>query len=162
MGTAFLKYLPRKHDKSLFISPIEAPGAPFEVILGNHPIPGENSLEAGYNMLKLISSLTEEDTLIYFLSGGSSALMELPVEELTMDDLISATDIFLSRGLDIHEINTLRAAFSQIKAGKLASICKAKCYVFVLSDVMGNDMATIGSGPFYRTNSSPKRKSDQS
>ena len=154
MGNAFLEYLPLKHDISLFISPIETSEGPFNVLLGDHPIPKDNSLKAGKSMFKLISSLNENDTLIYFLSGGSSALLEFPVEGLTMEHLRSATDIFLSKGLNIHEINTLRAALSRVKAGKLASICKARCYVFVLSDVMGNDMSIIGSGPYHPSSSS--------
>lgn len=155
MGKALLGYLPGNVDKSLFISPIEVPEAPFTQILGDHPVPRANSLKAGKNMLELISSLNKEDTLIYLLSGGSSALMELPADGLTMTDLKVATEVFLSKGMNIHDINTLRAALSEVKAGKLASMCKARCYVFVLSDVMGNDMSTIGSGPFYRTNSNP-------
>ena len=157
MGMAFLAYLPRQHDKSLFISPIDVPDAPFDVCLGDHPLPGENSLEAGNRMFDLIASLDVNDTLIYFLSGGSSAMMEVPVDGLTLADLSAATETFLSQGLDIREINTLRAALSKVKAGKLASVCKATCYVFVLSDVMGNDMAMIGSGPFYKRHSSPTK-----
>jgi len=160
MGKAFVKYLPQQYDDSLFISPVKGSDTPFKVMLGDHPIPGINSLRSGESMLELISSLDENDILIYFLSGGSSALMELPEQGLTIDDLGKATDIFLANGLSIHEINILRAALSRVKAGKLASICKAKCYVFVLSDVMGNDMAIIGSGPFHPSNSDPEKMSE--
>jgi glycerate 2-kinase len=150
MGEAILPYLPRKADQTLFISPSEAAEGSLLTIMGDHPIPGKNSLRAGKSMLELISSLDENDTLLYFLSGGSSSLMEHPVEGLTLDDLQSITGLFLAKGMDIHEINALRSLLSKVKAGKLADACKAKCYVFVLSDVMGNDLSIIGSGPFYK------------
>lgn len=152
MGKAILPYLTRKPDKSLFISPSEPPGAPFAVMQGDHPIPGENSLRAGESMFELINSLTKNDTLIYFLSGGSSSLLEYLEPGISLGDLQKATGTFLSRGMSINEINLLRGALSQVKAGKLAERCTAKCYIFVLSDVMGNDLSVIGSGPFYKTN----------
>ncbi|MCD6337276.1 MAG: DUF4147 domain-containing protein, partial [Candidatus Marinimicrobia bacterium] len=150
MGTAFLPYLSRKVDGSLFILPSGSSGTPFTLIEGNHPIPDQKSLRAGKRMFEFIRSFTENDTLIYFLSGGSSALLEYPESGVSLDDIQKATDTFLSCGMSINEINVLRGALSRIKAGKLGKICKAKCYIFVLSDVMGNDLSTIGSGPFYR------------
>jgi len=73
------------------------------------------------------------------------------VTSISLEDIQKSTDSFLSLGMSIHEINVLRATMSQVKAGKLAKICKAKTYIFVLSDVMGNDLSIIGSGPFYKT-----------
>jgi hydroxypyruvate reductase/glycerate 2-kinase len=151
MGKAILPYLKRKPDNSLFISPSEPSDTPFTVMQGNHPIPDKKSLTAGICMFKLIDSLTENDTLIYFLSGGSSSLLEYPVPGISLEDIQKSTESFLSLGMSINEINILRGAMSQIKAGKLAKICKAKSYIFVLSDVMGNDLSVIGSGPFYKT-----------
>jgi len=151
MGKAILPYLERKPDNSLFISPSEPSEAPFTVMQGNHPIPDKESLIAGNCMFELIDSLTENDTLIYFLSGGSSSLLEYPVAGISLEDIQKSTESFLSLGMNINEINVLRGAMSQVKAGKLAEICKAKSYIFVLSDVMGNDLSVIGSGPFYKT-----------
>jgi hydroxypyruvate reductase/glycerate 2-kinase len=149
MGEAFLDYLPRKIDDSLFICPSEPRHSIFNVIPGNHPIPGEQSLIAGKCMYHFISSLSEHDTLFYFLSGGSSALFELPEDDISLKDISALTHTLLSCGATIHEINILRSTLSKVKAGKLGRICKSNCYVFVLSDVMGNDLSTIGSGPFY-------------
>jgi hydroxypyruvate reductase/glycerate 2-kinase len=151
MGTAFLNFCPHPWDKSLFISPSKPSESPFYHIRGDHPLPEKNSLEAGKSMYELISSLSEDDTLIYFLSGGSSALMEYPVDGLSIDSISVLTDTLLAKGLDIREINTLRPALSRVKGGQLANLCKANCYVFVLSDVMGNDLSMIGSGPFDQT-----------
>lgn len=149
MAESLIKYLPQSIKGSLFISPQEAPGSQFKVLKGNHPIPGEDSLKAGKTMYNFLKSLRQDDTLIYFLSGGSSALFELPLNNIQVDDLKNFTETCLSSGANIHEINTLRSSISAVKGGKLASLSKAKVYVFVLSDVMGNDLSIIGSGPFY-------------
>ncbi len=151
MGKAILPYLKRKPDYSLFISPSEPSETPFTVMQGNHPIPDKKSLTAGICMFELIDSLTEDDTLIYFLSGGSSSLLEYPIPGISLEDIQKSTESFLSLGMSINEINVLRGAMSQVKAGKLAKICKSKTYIFVLSDVMGNDLSVIGSGPFYKS-----------
>ena len=157
MGRAILPYLSQEPDKSLFISPSEAPESQFHVLPGDHPIPGENSLRAGISMHSFIDSLNEDDVMLYFLSGGSSSLMEMPVQGLGIDDIRKTTQTCLARGLNIYEINALRGALSLVKAGQLARSCKARCYVFVLSDVMGNDLSVIGSGPFYPPNTSPEK-----
>jgi len=152
MGKAILPYLSRKPDKSLFISPSEPSGALFTVMQGNHPVPGKKSHTAGIRMLELIDSLTKNDTLVYFLSGGSSSLLEFPETGISLKDVQKVTKALLSCGMSINEINVLRGALSQVKAGKLAQRCKAKCHIFVLSDVTGNELSVIGSGPFYKSN----------
>ncbi len=149
MAEAVLEYLPAEVYDSLFITPKEAPESPFNTIMGDHPIPGNNSLEAGINMKRFLTSLTKNDTLLYFLSGGSSAMFELPIKGIDLNDMRELTATCLASGADIHEINTLRSSLSLVKGGKLTNLCKATIYIFVLSDVMGNDLSIIGSGPFY-------------
>ncbi|MDX9781120.1 MAG: DUF4147 domain-containing protein [bacterium] len=149
MASAILPYLPSKPDLSLLIAPDSGRSRSFESCRGNHPLPGAESLKSGRRMLSLLSGLKENDTLVYLLSGGSSAMMELPEAGLTMSDLQDANRVFMQKGLDIHEINILRSRLSRLKGGKLTSLCKAQTFVFVLSDVVGNDLSTIGSGPFY-------------
>ncbi|MEA2077313.1 MAG: DUF4147 domain-containing protein [Candidatus Marinimicrobia bacterium] len=151
MGKAILPYLTRKPNETLFISPLEPPDALLKTMKGDHPIPGENSLRAGKSMLALIDSLNENDTLIYFLSGGSSSLLEYPISGTSITDIQDITKIFLSSGMTIDEMNILRSALSQVKNGMLGERCKAKSYVFGLSDVMGNDFSVIGSGPFWHS-----------
>jgi glycerate 2-kinase len=73
-----------------------------------------------------------------------------------MEELQEASRLFLARGLNIREINVLRGCLSQLKAGKLAALCRAKVRVLVLSDVLGNDFGVIGSGPFSRAPGSPE------
>ncbi len=148
MAEAFLHFLPKKPDKTLLISPFPNTASHFKVYKGNHPLPAAESINAGKQMLALLDSLHEEDLLLYVLSGGSSSLFEYPVDGISINDIQKATQVFLAQGLSIGEINFLRARLSQVKAGKLAERCKADCQVFVLSDVMGNDISVIGSGPF--------------
>ncbi|MBN2781226.1 MAG: DUF4147 domain-containing protein [Candidatus Marinimicrobia bacterium] len=148
MAKALTRYLPRPPDETLLIAPAGGNEDMQGVYPGDHPVPAENSLASGQKMLELLDSLNEHDVLLYLLSGGSSSLFEVPAEGLTIEDIQAATRVFLSAGLPIREINFLRARLSQVKAGRLAARCKANCHVFVLSDVMGNDLSVIASGPF--------------
>jgi len=118
-------------------------------ILGNHPIPGTDSLRAGERALEFVSSLNEDDTLICLISGGGSALVTAPYEEITLADLQTLTSLLLSCGARIDEINTLRRQLDRIKGGGLARATKAKIISLILSDVIGNPLEAIASGPTY-------------
>jgi len=120
-----------------------------KVIEGSHPVPDEKSLKAGEILLKKISSLKEKDFFIYLLSGGSSALIEKPVPPVTLDDLQKTTQILLKHSVPIEEINVVRKHLSLIKGGRLGHSTKAKGIVLVISDVIGDDLFTIGSAPLY-------------
>ena len=121
----------------------------FPVILGNHPIPGPDSLRAGERALEFVSSLNEEDTLVCLISGGGSALATAPYEGTSLNDLQSLTSLLLSCGARIDEINTLRRQLDRIKGGGLARVTKAKIISLILSDVIGNPLEAIASGPTY-------------
>jgi glycerate-2-kinase len=97
--------------------------------------------------------MDSNDLYIYLLSGGSSALIELLPEEITLKDLEKTTQIMLHHGMPIEAMNVVRKSLSLIKGGKLALQSKAKGCVFVLSDVLGNDLSVIGSAPLYYTKS---------
>ena len=120
-----------------------------KVIEGSHPVPDEKSLKAGETLLKEISSLKENDFFIYLLSGGSSALIEKPVPPVTLDDLQKTTQLLLRHSVPIEEINVVRKHLSMIKGGRLGHSTKAKGVVLVISDVIGDDLFTIGSAPLY-------------
>ncbi len=124
------------------------------VIKGSHPVPDENSIKAGKLMLQKFSSLKEYDFFIYLLSGGSSALLEYPVPPISIEDLKLTTDLLLKSGASIEEINIIRKHLSLIKGGRLGRSTKAKGVVLVLSDVIGDDLETIGSAPLYFDRSS--------
>ncbi len=120
-----------------------------DVIKGSHPVPDENSIKGAEAIIKGISSLEEDDFFVYLLSGGSSALIEKPVPPITLEDLKKTNEILLRSGASIDEINIVRKHISMIKGGRLGRLTKAKGVVLVISDVVGDDLETIGSAPLY-------------
>ena len=127
----------------------------FTVIEGGHPIPDSRSVYAGECVLEFVSSLNEEDTLICLISGGGSALVTAPY--VPLEDLQTLTSLLLSCGARIDEINTLRRQLDRVKGGGLARATKAKVVSLILSDVIGNPLEAIASGPTY---SDPTTKED--
>ncbi|MCX8058228.1 MAG: DUF4147 domain-containing protein [Spirochaetes bacterium] len=120
-------------------------------INGGHPLPDENSVIAGNNILKIINKLEEDDLLIFLLSGGSSSITEVPL--IPLDILKKLTIDLLKSGADIYELNTIRKHLSKLKGGKLLKIAKSTIISFILSDVPGDNLQIIGSGPTYFDNS---------
>ena len=118
---------------------------PYTVIEGGHPIPDERSFDAGQRVLEFVSSLHEDDTLICLISGGGSALVTAP--DVPLEDLMTLTSLLLSSGARIDEINTLRRQLDRIKGGGLARATEAKIISLILSDVIGNPLEAIASGP---------------
>ena len=113
-----------------------------------HPIPDENSFKATQAALDLVTNLTAEDTVLFLLSGGGSALFEKPV--ISGDELSDITRQLLACGADILEINTIRKRLSRVKGGKFASFCEpAKIFSIVLSDILGDPLDMMASGPAY-------------
>ncbi len=114
----------------------------------SHPLPDIDSVTAGYEMLDFVHSIPDGDTLIYVMSGGSSALMCLPEGDLEVEDISETNRLLLECGADIHEINTIRKHLSGIKGGKLAErMNRIHLINLIISDVTGNNLADIGSGP---------------
>ncbi len=136
----------------------DSPRAGFEVQVGGHPVPDENSLKAGAKALELARGLDENDLLVCLISGGGSALMSAPHPGLTLDDLQSLTRSLLACGARIDEINTLRRHLDQVKGGGLARAASpARLVSLILSDVVGNPLEAIASGP---TAPDPTSKAD--
>ncbi len=122
--------------------------AGFELILGDHPIPGLNSLRAGQRAIELVSGLEQDDLLICLISGGGSALMTAPQPGLALDDVQALTSALLACGAPIHEINILRRRLDRVKAGGLARLAApARVASLILSDVIGDPLEAIASGP---------------
>jgi glycerate 2-kinase len=117
----------------------------YTVIEGGHPIPDARSLHAGERALEFVSSLSENDTLVCLISGGGSALVTAP--HVPLEDLQALTALLLSSGARIDEINILRRQLDRVKGGGLARATKAKIIGLILSDVIGNPLETIASGP---------------
>jgi glycerate 2-kinase len=117
----------------------------YTIMEGGHPIPDARSLYAGEKVLRFVSSLREDDTLVCLISGGGSALVSAPY--VSLEDLQTLTSLLLSSGARIDEINTLRRQLDRIKGGGLAQATKAKIISLILSDVIGNPLEAIASGP---------------
>lgn len=127
-----------------YASPLDM--KPVTVIEGSHPIPGEASLQAGIAAIKFLSQLTQDDLLVCLISGGGSALMTAP--RVSLEDLQMLTSALLSCGARIDEINTLRRHLDKLKGGGLAGFANgARVISLLLSDVVGDDLETIASGP---------------
>ncbi len=113
-----------------------------------HPVPDENSYAATRAALELVGNLTAEDTVLFLLSGGGSALLEQPL--LPALELADITAQLLACGANIVEINTIRKRLSAVKGGRFARICApAKVFNIVLSDIIGDPLDMIASGPAY-------------
>lgn len=124
--------------------------AGFEIIEAGHPIADENSVLGASKALELVRDLGSEDTVVFLVSGGGSALFEKPMKGVLLEDIMDVTDQLLKSGADIVEINTVRKHLSAVKGGKFASQCgKAKIFTIVLSDVIGDRLDSIASGPAY-------------
>lgn len=113
---------------------------------GGHPVPDEGSFRGTETALRLTEGLTEKDTILFLLSGGGSSLFEKPLT--TPQELESITRQLLASGADITEINVIRKRLSAVKGGRFAQLCApAQVFSIVLSDVLGDALDAIASGP---------------
>lgn len=113
-----------------------------------HPVPDANSFKATQAALDLVTQAGEGDTVVFLLSGGGSALFEKPL--IPADELTDITEQFLACGADIVEMNTVRKRLSAVKGGRFALACEpAKVFSVVLSDILGDPLDMIASGPAY-------------
>ena len=113
-----------------------------------HPIPDENSFAATEEAIRIVTGLSEKDTVLFLISGGGSALFEKPL--ITKEQLEDITSQLLASGADIIEMNTIRKRLSTVKGGKFAKLCEpARVYSIVLSDIIGDPLDMIASGPAY-------------
>jgi len=118
-----------------------------EIGSARHPTPDAASQQAAERALALVAGATERDRVLVLLSGGASALWAAPAAGLTLSDKTELSRGLLKCGADIHEMNTVRRHVSRIKGGRLAKATLAPLLTLAISDVPGDDPATIGSGP---------------
>lgn len=125
---------------------VKAPLANCLCYEAGHPVPDENSFRSTQAVLDMVSDLTETDTVLFLLSGGGSALFEKPL--IPGEILQNVTNQLLACGADIVEINTIRKRLSAVKGGRFAEHCApAKVFSVVLSDIVGDPLDMIASGP---------------
>jgi len=151
MAEAINEIMGEKIEKQLLVGAYENSykNVNQEYIKSTHPLPSKNSILAAKKLKELFFSLKEDDIVIYLLSGGNSALVELPQDGISLEEFQEATDIMIKGAMPIEAINCVRKHISKVKGGRLASYTKAKTYVLTLSDVIGDDLEAIGSGPLY-------------
>ncbi len=120
----------------------------FRLVESSHPLPSEASIRAAQAAIELMQAVRESDLAIVALSGGASAMLAMPADGVTLQDKLQASLALQRAGASIRELNTVRKHLSAIKGGRLARETRAGHILgLFLSDVPGNDLATIGSGP---------------
>ena len=160
MAEAAADVLGARMEKGLVVTKYgHAKGAlpAFLVMEAGHPVPDENSVRAGEAAVRFVREAGEGDTVLFLISGGGSALLELPEEGLSLSDIQETTQKLLRCGADITEINLIRKRLSAVKGGKLAGCLRSgKAYSVILSDVVGGSEDMIASGLTYPDRSDPQ------
>jgi hydroxypyruvate reductase/glycerate 2-kinase len=116
-----------------------------QTYVGTHPIPSQTNISETEKLLDIVSKCNEKDLLIILISGGGSALLCKP--RVNLDDLQKTTDLLLKCGANINEVNTVRKHLSFVKGGRLASLTKCTIISFIISDIIGDPIEFIASGP---------------
>jgi hydroxypyruvate reductase len=116
-------------------------------IPSSHPLPDERSVAAGRRALEVAAQTQADETLVVLLSGGASALMAVPADGLTLADKRTTVNALLKGGADITALNTVRKHLSAVKGGRLAAAAAGPTACLAISDVVGDDLSVIGSGP---------------
>jgi glycerate 2-kinase len=134
------------------------PTRTIEVVEAAHPVPDNAGLEAARRILKLVEGLSARDMVLFLASGGGSALMSVPASGIDFAEKQSLHKALVLSGANIAEINTVRKRLSAVKGGRLAAACgPARIHTLVISDVPGDDPATVASGPTIRDTNPPER-----
>ena len=119
-----------------------------QIFEAGHPVPDENSYRATRAAMELVKPLGKDDTVLFLVSGGGSALFECPL--IPEDEMADVTKQLLACGADIVEMNTIRKRLSGVKGGRFAELANpAKVFAIVLSDIIGDPLDMIASGPAY-------------
>ena len=135
--------------QAMAIGTHEHAGLPSSVewIESSHPFPDARSEAAGNRAIGIAQSVHSGEALLILLSGGASALMASPIAGISLADKIDATRLMMTSGADIHALNTVRRHLSKVKGGRLAAACIGTTVTLAISDVVGDDLHAIGSGP---------------
>ncbi|WP_435335848.1 glycerate kinase type-2 family protein [Haloarchaeobius sp. TZWWS8] len=145
----------------LVVTDVPAETDRVEVREGDHPLPSERNRTATDDILALACGLTADTLVLAPVTGGGSALLCLPVEPVSLSDLRELTDALLRSGADVNELNTVRRALDRIKGGGLVEAAQPADVVgLVLSDVVGDDLSVVASGPTAPTTVDPNAVRD--
>jgi glycerate-2-kinase len=152
MAEALAEILDERLTSGLVVvpEPVVMPSSKLEYLEASHPIPDAGSVEAGRRVLELAARAGEKDLLFVCISGGGSSLLTLPAEGITLDKKRRLTGGLLRAGATIQELNIVRKHLSAIKGGRLAKAAfPAEVVTLAVSDVVGDDLGTIASGPTH-------------
>lgn len=150
MATAFSAVLGERSHCGLIIDKFDKIPIPkhFERIIAGHPVPNQKSIEAGKKCEELLMNCKPEDLTICLISGGGSALLTYPISGVTLENLQIINKQLLASGADINEINAVRRVLDRVKGGGLARMAApSRCLSLILSDVIGDPINVIASGP---------------
>ncbi|MCP4024055.1 MAG: DUF4147 domain-containing protein [Desulfobacteraceae bacterium] len=142
--------LNKKIRKGIVISTKAVPLETIEFYEGSHPFPSKKNIAATKKLVSLIKTAGKNDLIICLISGGGSALLFYPT--LPLDEYNRKMKAIFNSGADIFELNRFRKKLSKVKDGKLAKITRAKIVSLIFSDVIGDDLGTIASGPTFLDN----------
>lgn len=147
------KILGKKITKGIVIDISPGKLKRIKVVKGDHPVTSKKNLTATKKMLGMVSNLNKDDIVICLISGGASALLSDPA--ISLNEMIKLNKKLLKCGANITEMNSVRKHVSRVKGGNLAKrVYPAKLVSIIFSDVVGNDMSTIASGPTVKDNTS--------
>ena len=126
------------------------------IIASSHPVPDQSSLDAGESLLNFLATIPQGEKLLVLISGGTSSLVEVLLDGLSLEQLQQVNQHLLASGKDIHQMNAWRKQFSKIKGGGLLDYVQAEhCTQLLISDVQNDDASVIGSGLLVVNNQSP-------
>lgn len=126
-----------------------------EICEASHPLPDERGVKATRRMLTMLEDVEENDLVLFLISGGGSALLTDPVEGISLDEMREMTEVMLASGATINEVNTLRKRLDRVKGGGIAeAVNRGQLMTLILSDVVGDPLDAIASGPTVADSSS--------
>ncbi len=152
MASAALQVLPAHllAGPGMIVTTYDNAAAPhdIEVLGAGHPLPDDNGLHAASKIAASLENTAANELVLALISGGGSALLPYPADGISLTDKIATTQLLLACGADINQINCVRKHLSKIKGGGLAKMAApSACHALILSDVMGDDLSAIASGP---------------
>ena len=151
MATACMKALPEGTEREILVvtnyeNDRKIEGA--QTFAAGHPEPDENGLKAGEAIIECLKSAGKTDRVIVLISGGGSALVPAPIDGISLEDKIAVNKLLLDNGYAIGEMNLIRQTLSRLKGGGMSLLAHpAKVQAYILSDVVGDDLSVIASGP---------------
>ncbi|MCR4416399.1 MAG: DUF4147 domain-containing protein [Ignavibacteria bacterium] len=150
MASEIEKYLSEKITDGIVITKygFKTPTQKIKVFEAGHPLPDENTLIFSNEIMNLLTRTGSNDLVICLISGGGSSLFEVPLDGIDLQTLRLFNEFLIKQKIPIHKINFFRKAISKVKGGKLLKfIYPSTCISFIISDVIGNDISVISSGP---------------